>query len=146
MAGIVLAVLSSLAFAGASIFARLGFQQVAVLKGTWLTLLAGLAFVLAVAVGTQFRALVTASLSTVLWFMAAGLITLFVGRLLQYAAIKYVGVVVTTPITGSAPVFALPLAVVFAQEQLSILVMLGTLLVVAGLALVLSQEKRARDA
>ncbi|MBI2916878.1 MAG: EamA family transporter [Chloroflexi bacterium] len=143
MLGIVLAALSSLSFAGASVFARLGFRQVAVLKGTWLTLLAGLAFVLAVALATQFRALVTSSLSTLLWFAAVGLITLFVGRLLQYAAIKYVGVVVTTPITGSAPVFALPLAVVLASEELSLPVLAGTVLVVAGLVLVITQEKRA---
>ncbi len=144
--GVILGALSSLAFAGASVFARLGFREVSVLKGTWLTLAAGLAFVLAMALVTQYRALVTSSLATVLWFVAAGFITLFVGRLLQYAAIKYVGVVITTPITGSAPVFALPLAVLLAGERASLPVVVGTVLVVAGLVLVISQERRSTSA
>lgn len=144
--GVVLGALSSLAFAGASVFARLGFRQVAVLRGTWLTLVAGLVFVLALALATQAHALFTASLTTVLWFAAAGLITLFIGRLLQYAAIKYVGVVITTPITGSAPAFALPLAVLLASEKVSLPIVAGTLMVVAGLILVIRQEGRRPNA
>lgn len=71
----------------------------------------------------------------VLYFALAGFFAAILGRTLNYLSIDRLGVPISTSLTGTNPIFALILAVLFLGEKVSIATVLGSLLVVAGIAL-----------
>ena len=53
--------------------------------------------------------------------------------MLFVASLKYAGVAVGSVLSATAPLFAIPLGVVFLGERLSVATVLGALLAVAGI-------------
>ena len=68
---------------------------------------------------------------------ALSVLTVF-SSVLYVAGIKYAGVAVGSILSSVAPMFAMPLGVVFLGERLSVSAVLGILVTIAGLALVQS--------
>ena len=69
--------------------------------------------------------------------MLAGLIGTGVGSVLFIYAVEDIGAARTAFITTSAPVFALPMGVIFLAEKLTPRTLVGTALTVVGIWLVL---------
>lgn len=67
----------------------------------------------------------------------AGLLGTGIGSVLFIYAVEHLGAAKTAFLTTSAPVFALPMGVVFLSEQLSPRILLGTAVTIAGIWLVL---------
>jgi drug/metabolite transporter (DMT)-like permease len=86
------------------------------------------------------QALFAVSPSTILWFVLLGLIQFPGGRFLNYTGIRLAGVARATSISGTSPLFAALLAILFLGEQVTSSIVLGTVAVAAGLALVMSQR------
>ena len=66
-------------------------------------------------------------------------------RFLTYAGIHYVGAAAGTTLRGAHPLFSTSLAILFLGESLNLLIVLGTIAIVAGVALISWQgnEKQA---
>ena len=73
--------------------------------------------------------------TAIIYFVLAGFFAAILGRTMNYLSIDKLGVPISTSLTGTNPIFALILAVLFLGEKVSIATMLGTLLVVVGIAL-----------
>lgn len=73
--------------------------------------------------------------TAVMYFVIAGFFAAILGRTLNYLSIDKLGVPISTSITGTNPIFALIIAVIFLGEQVSATTILGSLLVVVGIAL-----------
>ena len=73
--------------------------------------------------------------TAVFYFALAGFFAAILGRTLNYLSIDMLGVPISTSLTGTNPIFALILAVIFLREKVSLATVLGSLLVVAGIAL-----------
>ena len=73
-------------------------------------------------------------------FMASGVLASTLGRLLNYTSIERLGVPVSATIIGSSPLFSTLLAVLFLGERVALTVLLGTLLIVAGIAVTRSGD------
>lgn len=73
--------------------------------------------------------------TAVFYFILAGLFAAILGRTLNYLSIDKLGVPISTSLTGTNPIFALILAVIFLGEKVSTATVLGSLLVVVGIAL-----------
>lgn len=67
----------------------------------------------------------------------AGLLGTGVGSVLFVYAVDEIGAAKTAFLTTSAPVFALPMGVLFLSEKITARVLLGTLVTIAGIWLVL---------
>ena len=67
----------------------------------------------------------------------AGLLGTGLGSVLFIYAVETLGAAETAFLTTSAPLFALPMGVVFLGEHLTARILLGTLVTVAGIWLVL---------
>jgi drug/metabolite transporter, DME family len=67
-------------------------------------------------------------------------------RLFTYAGIFYVGASRGTTLRSSHPLFSTALAIVFLGEQLSFPIIIGTLLIVAGIGLISWQPEKQRAA
>ncbi len=73
--------------------------------------------------------------TAIFYFALAGFFAAILGRTLNYLSIDKLGVPISTSLTGTNPIFALILAVLFLGESVSVATVLGSLLVVAGIAL-----------
>ena len=73
--------------------------------------------------------------TAIFYFVLAGFFAAILGRTMNYLSIDKLGVPVSTSLTGTNPIFALILAVLFLGESVSIATVLGSLLVVVGIAL-----------
>jgi len=73
--------------------------------------------------------------TAVIYFILAGVMSAILGRTLNYLSIDKLGVPISTSLTGTNPVFAMIIAVIFLGERVSFTTILGSLLVVAGIAM-----------
>jgi len=71
----------------------------------------------------------------IIYFIIAGVFSAILGRTLNYISIDRLGVPISTSLSGTNPLFALILAVIFLGEDVSINTLLGSFFVVAGIAL-----------
>ena len=143
--GVLFAALATTAWAAGAVFARIGMQHVGSATGTFISLSAGFLTISAVALGIDWRALLAVSQSTILWFLLLGVIQFPGGRFLNYTGIRLAGVARVTTISGTSPLFAACLAILFLQEQVTPWILLGTLAVAGGLALVMSARRALGD-
>ena len=79
-------------------------------------------------------------LVAIAFFMASGVLASTLGRLSNYMSIERLGVAVSATIMGSSPLFATLFAVLFIGERVAVTVILGTILVVSGIALTRSGD------
>ncbi len=143
--GALFAALATISWAAGAVLARVGMQHVRSSTGTFISLTAGFVTISAVAVGIDWRALLAVSQSTILWFVLLGVIQFPGGRFLNYSGIRLAGVTRATAISGTSPLFAALLAIAFLQEQVTPWILLATLAVAAGLALVMSDQRAFGD-
>ncbi len=140
LSGAIFAALASTSWAAGACFARVGMQQVGSRSGTVISLATGFVTISLVAWVMDSQALFAVSGSTVLWFALLGLIQFPGGRFLNYTGIRLAGVARATSISGSSPLFAALLAIFFLGERVTFSILLGTVAVAVGLALVMSQR------
>ncbi len=138
--GAFFAALASTSWAAGACFARVGMQQVGSRTGTFISLAAGFVAISLVAWVMDSQALFAVTRSSILWFALLGLIQFPGGRFLNYTGIRLAGVARTTSISGTSPLFAALLAVLFLGEQVTSSILLGTVAVAVGLVLVMSQR------
>ena len=73
--------------------------------------------------------------TAIAFFIASGILASTLGRLFNYMSIERLGVPVSATIIGSSPIFSTLFAVLFIGEKVAPTVLLGTVLVVAGIAI-----------
>ena len=137
-----LACIAVLGFGSAAIFARLGMQALSPMPGTLISLVASTLLAGALALTFNFSEIVALPAIAMVWLLGNGILTYMGGRTQQYIAISFVGAARVTPIIGSATLFTAMYAIVFTRigvpgfdEHLTVLIGIGTLVVVFGLTL-----------
>jgi drug/metabolite transporter (DMT)-like permease len=135
MLAIGLAVVSALGFGSAGVLARLGMQNIRPIPSTLISAIAS--FLPAAALALIFALSDIKSLPAIafLFFLGHGALTYLGGRTQTHISINLIGAARSSPFIGASALFAAIFAIAFAGEQLNPLLALGTLSVVAGLAL-----------
>ncbi len=137
---ILLVILAPLFWGIGNTFARVGLQSVKATSATILSLMTGLVVALILALVFEFEDLVSVSLVAVGWFALVGVLHFALGRFLFYQTMRYIGAARGTSVSQSYPLFALIFAVIFLGETPTIPVVTGTLLIVGGLYVLLSER------
>ena len=135
--GAILAALAATSWATGAIFARIGMQHMGSTTGTFFSLITGFLLILVIALLLDYEAMFNVSAQTISWFILLAFIQFPLGRFLNFNGIKYAGVAPATAILGSTPVFSAILALIFLGEQITLMIGLGIVAVVIGLAMVL---------
>ena len=91
-----------------------------------------------------FRGVPVVSWWVLFLFVISGLIQPIL-RFLTYAGIHYVGAAAGTTLRGSHPLFSTSLAILFLGESLNLLIVLGTLAIVAGVAVISWQGNQKQE-
>ncbi|OGO06630.1 MAG: hypothetical protein A2Y73_06945, partial [Chloroflexi bacterium RBG_13_56_8] len=89
-----------------------------------------------VALRGTFPRLLTLSRTEWLTLIVGGLVAWGLGSFFFLRAVSLIGPTRTAILTSTAPLFALPMNVVFLKEKVNLVILIGTVLAVAGIALV----------
>ena len=138
--GILIALAASISWAFGSIFIRLGIERVGATTSTFISIVAGFVYVLAVTLIVDASAFFDLSLSIVLGFVIVGMLSFAGGRLLYYTSVSLIGIGRATAMGGAVPIVSSLLAVLFLGELLTLPLALGIGAVVAGVALIVSEN------
>ena len=140
MLGVVLGLSAALGFGGSAVFARLALQYMRPTTVTLVSLLVGAAIMVGLAFALHPAEIFALSGVVLLWLLLSGIINFPFGRLLNYTGVRLVGVSGASTVVGASPLFALVLAISIGGESINQLTLLGTLSIVAGMSLVVSQR------
>jgi len=139
--GIFLSVLAAAGFALFAVLARPAMLYASFYLGTLVSFAASLLLMGGIALALDASALFRLTLGGLLWLALLGLVNFSLGRTLNFKAIQYIGVSRTAPLIGSTPLVAGLLALLIHREGITPLLGLGTLMVVAGVILVLQESR-----
>jgi len=92
------------------------------------------------ALALNFDEVVGLSPAALFWFGLIGVVNYVIGRQFNYASIDRIGVVRASPLFSTAPLFAMILAVSFIGESVNPAIVIGTLIIVAGIYLVVTSQ------
>ncbi|MEC8856696.1 MAG: DMT family transporter [Chloroflexota bacterium] len=145
MDAIALSLLSGFGFGSAAIFARVGMQGMSPLSSTLLSVIVSFCPTIVLALifaSSDIKALPAVA---VFWFFLLGVINFLGGRTSSYQAIGRIGASRTAAVQSTAAVFAAIFAITIIGERPHFVVLLGTLIVVAGLTTALGNSLRNSD-
>ncbi|MCH8309514.1 MAG: DMT family transporter [Chloroflexi bacterium] len=140
MLGVILGLSAALGFGVAAVFARVGLQDMKPTTGTLVSLVVGTAITMALAFIFHAQAIFDLAGVAFLWFLLSAFINFPLGRLLNFTGVSLVGVSKSAPIVGSSPLFATVLAISVGGESINAMIALGTVSIIGGLVLILSQK------
>ena len=140
MLGVTLGLLAAVGFGASAVFARLGLQYMRPTTGTLISLVVGTGITMTLAIVLDWDLILGLSGLAFLWFLLSGTLNFPIGRLLNFTSVRLVGVSKSTPLVGSSPLFATVLAVTVGGESINPPILLGTIFITGGLALILAQR------
>jgi|FLYL01.1.fsa_nt_gi DME family drug/metabolite transporter len=140
MLGVLFALGAAVAWAVSSLVARLGLRAMGSINGTFFSMVSSFFLLLGIAAALDGRALIALPLSALPWLALTGAFNFVLGRLFNYMSLGYIGVARATTLFSASPLFASLLAVVFFQERVTPLLLLGTATIIVGVALVASER------
>ena len=132
--------MAALGFGLSAVFIKAAMSSVSVKTATVISLLSSMAVTMIFAFVLHSEEIMSLSPIAFLWFILAGLITFLGGRLLNFQAINLVGASKASAVVSSTPLFAAILAVIFLSETVNLMLGIGTMMIVTGIALVVMQE------
>lgn len=139
--GILLGFLAACAYGSAAVFARIGLRSLPAGAGTLVGLWAGFIFLtITIFCLNQHRDLLDVGVSSLSLMALLGVIAFPLGRFSFYRAITYIGVARATPIAASNPLVSTVWAITLGGEKLHFLTGVGTLAIIAGISLILSES------
>ena len=132
--------MAALGFGLSAVFIKAAMSSVSVKTATVISLLSSMAVTMIFAFALHSEEILSLSPIAFVWFILAGLITFLGGRLLNFQAINLVGASKASAVVSSTPLFAAILAVIFLNETVNLMLGIGTMMIVTGIALVVMQE------
>lgn len=140
MLGVLFALTACLGWGSSSIFSRVSLQHLRPTTGALLSLIAGTTLVLSLALVFNGTAILSVPLGMLGWIVLAGTLQFPLGRLLNFTGVQLVGVSRAATLFGISPLVATILAIVFGGESITVPLLIGTLSVTTGIALIVSSR------
>ncbi len=141
MTGILLALAAALVWGMGNVWVRIALQGMRPTTVSVFSLFVGLLLLFPLALILHWddvAGITTGVLLTIFFYGVANFVT---GRFLNYSSINRIGLNRASPIVASSPIFALALAVIFLDESLNAFIILGTMIVMAGVLMIVTEHR-----
>ena len=138
---LVFAFLAAIGWGSSAIFTRKGLEYLPVSTATILSIIASffvLVFFAVIIYGIE-SFIIPITIFLILIFI--GIVNYPLGRYMNFTSVRLAGVSRSSPLLSCAPLVSSGLAIIFTDEQLNIYLALGTLLIVSGIILVVSERR-----
>ena len=144
--GVILAIISTVGFGATAVLAQSGMQYVKPASVTIISLVVGSILVFIIAFILELDQISSISMIALLFILLNAVLSYPIGRLFNFIGVKYAGASRASSVIGIAPLITTGLAVWLTDEKLNGLILAGTLLILAGITLILSdQSVKKRD-
>ncbi len=137
---VLFAMLAALNWGSSAIFVRLGFVRTKPAPGTFFTMAVSTVMILVVALVLDLDALAAIPAVAIGWLALLGALNYLFGRFLNFWSVTLAGAARATPVVAVSPLFSLLFAVAVAEERVTPPILVGTVLIVLGLVLVISES------
>ena len=127
-------------FGTSAVLARGGMQYFGSTTATLISLCSSALVTMVIALLFHFSEIRSLPFEAFFWFLVAGFITFPGGRLLNFRAIRLIGASRATSVVSTSPLFAASIAVLWGGESLNPFLIIGTLCVVGGVMILVSQR------
>ncbi len=144
LSGALIALLVPVCFGSGMVLARVGLVHVPSGAGNFFSLVVGWALVASVTAILYPEALFGISLGAFGWLAMIGIVNFPIGRFMNFASIRHLGVLKANPILAMAPIVSAFEGAVFLGERISWAIGAGTVLAVSGVIIVVYGEVTAR--
>lgn len=145
--GELLALFSACCFAASNITIARGAGAKAQDNGAFLSILITAAMAAVVWIATGLRQGWTQpGPASLLWFAAAGVLTMFIGRVFLFASVQHLGAVRASAVKRLNPVFSVLLGVLVLGDSIDSYTAIGMLLIFSSFALLVRQSLKAAGA
>ncbi len=135
--GVALAVLAAFCWATATVVLQVGLIGVDPIDANLIRVTVGSLFLLPIFLLARQRGMPKPTKRASKIVLVAGFFGMGIGSLLYVSTVAITGAAVTSVISASAPLFALPLAIFYLKEKITPLILLGTVFTVLGIWLVI---------
>lgn len=133
-----LALFAMICWGLAPVFGKLGLSKIDPLSGliirTYISAALLTGFIFRKGIIAPFREI---SLKSAIFLGIEGILATLVGDLAYYAAIKYGDVSFVTIVMSCSPIISIVTAILFLNEQITLYRLIGTILIVVGLAFIM---------
>ena len=140
MIGILFALSAALAWGIGNVWVRIALKGLRPTTASVITLFTGTLLLFPMALALHWDEVKGISAGVLLLIFFYGMANFLMGRFLNVLSISRIGLNRAIPIVASSPVFALILAVIFLDESVSALIILGTMTVMAGILLIVTEQ------
>ena len=140
-----MAVCAAAGFAIGGICARLAGQQVSIITGTAMSVVASLALAAIPALVLELPALSAIPVTGFLWIALLAVVNYPLARTFNYASIRRIGAARAAPLFSSSPLWATLLAVLFLGERPNVTIIAGTLAIVAGVVVIVNEGRNSES-
>ena len=138
--GVILAIISTVGFGATAVLAQSGMQYVKPASVTIISLVVGSIIVFIVAFILELDELTSISIIALLFILLNAVLSYPIGRLFNFIGVKYAGASRASSVIGVAPLITTGLAVWLTDEKLTLMILGGTLLILLGITLILSDR------
>ena len=145
MLAVALGLLAALGFACAGIFARMGLQSLKTSTATAVSVITSFTVIGLLTVAYNVSAIGDLAPIAFVWCFAAGMVSFPTARLLNYLSVSMIGATRTAAMISAQPLFAAALAMAFLGERPNWLIGLGTVVVVAAMAIIALERQRGQS-
>ena len=144
MSGIIISLIASIGFGSSSVFAKISMLKIKSGTTTLISLITSTISTLILSIiFTQQSEYEKLNIEIWILLFWIAILTYFFGRLLNYTSIEHIGVGKATPLIGTTPLFASITAILFMDEKITIPIMIGTILIIIGIALITRKKTNA---
>lgn len=141
MTGILLALAAALVWGMGNVWVRIALQGMRPTTAAVFSLFVGLLLLFPLALVLHWDDVAGISVGVMLTIFFYGMANFLTGRFLNYSSISRIGLNRAIPIVASSPIFALALAVIFLDESVNALIILGTVTVMGGILLIVTERR-----
>ncbi len=135
--GIGLALLVAVLYALGTILLQVGVEDISPIHGNFVRVAFGSVAFIPVFLVAKRHGMPTPPQRAVKIIAVAGLFGMGLGSLLYVSTVKFVGAAVTSVIGSLAPLFALPISIIFLKERITRVAVIGVAVTIAGVILVI---------
>lgn len=141
MTGILFALAAALVWGMGNVWVRIALQGMRPTTAAVFSLFIGLLLLFPLALILHWDDVTGITSGVLLTIFFYGMANFLTGRFLNYSSISRIGLNRSIPIVASSPVFALTLAVIFLDESLNAFIILGTMVVMTGILLIVTERR-----
>lgn len=141
--GELLAIFSAITLAGSQIYSRLGMQSTSPLMAA--LIVNAIVSLGGLAISLYRGTLLTSSWEPILWYAAVGVVGPGIGRIALLIGIKRMGLGRSVTISSGTPLWSTLIAFILLGERPSFGVVMGTVAIVVGIALLSVQDDRSQN-